>query len=376
MRLQFLFIIGTSVLIAACNNQNKEKLQSNESVLEVNQFDFPDSLSVRRISFVLNLKQAVAKNTWPDFGKRSTEGTLIYFNADKSEIFFADSLVIETLDSYEKHSDDYLLASRTDSIPFHMENMLSFDKGDSSKLYFNNPVEQYCSVEEIAQYIPSVESSEMWSTMVIHEMFHHYQFNNENYKEYAKSEISILPFDTRDLSRLGREDDNFLSMIQNENDLLMKAISEDNGSSRDSLISAFLENRKTRLDQYGRGYPYLEQVEDFYILQEGSARYIEYKSMFELSEYAKDSGSVVISNDPMFNSFQEFKEINLNDPAFSYLTYPAPSDYHYTIGFNIMRLLDKLEVEYKPFLINNPQKGLHKYLEDYINTLPNNGYKT
>lgn len=373
MRLNFLLIVGACILIAACKNQNNEKLQSAERITAENQFDFPDSLSARRISFVLNLKQSVAKNAWPDFGNKSTEGTLIYFNADKSEIFFADSLVIETLDSYKKHSDDYLLASRTDSIPFHMENMLSFDKGDSSKLYFNNPVEQYCSVEEIAQYIPSVESSEMWSTMVIHEMFHHYQFNNENYKEYAKSEISVLPFDTRDLSRLGREDDNFLSMIQNENDLLMKAISENNISSRDSSISAFLENRKNRMDQYGKEYPNLEQVEDFYILQEGSARYIEFKSMFELSEYAKDSGSVAISNDPMFNSFQEFKEINLTDPAFSYLTYAAPSDYHYTIGFNIMRLLDKLEIEYQPFLINKPHKGLHKYLEDYINTLPNTG---
>jgi hypothetical protein len=363
MRLNFLLIVVACILIAACKNQDKEKLQ-NAEIIEENKFDFPDSLSARRISFVLNLKQAVAENTWPDFGKRSTEGTLIYFNGDKSEIFFADSLVIKTLDSFEKHSDDYLLAARTDSIPFHMENMLSFDKDESSKLYFNNPVEQYCSVEEIARYIPSVESTEMWSTMVIHEMFHHYQFNNEKYKEYAKSEISILPFDTRDLSGLAREDGNFLTMIQNENDLLMKAISENNGSSRDSLISTFLENRKTRIDQYGKEYPNLEQVEDFYILQEGSARYIEYKSMFELSEYAKDSASIVIPNDPMFHSFQEFKVINLNDPAFSYLTYAAPSDYHYTIGFNIMRLLDILEVEYKPFLINNPQKGLHKYLED------------
>lgn len=373
MRLKILFIIGASVLIAACNNQNKEKLQSSESVLEVNQFDFPDSLSARRISFVLNLKQDVAKNAWPDFGKRSTEGTLIYFNADKSEIFFADSLVIETLDSYKKHSDDYLLASRTDSIPFHMENMLSFDNSDSSKLYFNNPVEQYCSVEEIAQYIPSVQSSEMWSTMVIHEMFHHYQLNNENYKEYAKSEISILPFDTRDLSRLGREDDNFLSIIQNENDLLMKAISENNGTSRDSLISTYLEQRESRIEKYGKEYPDLEKVEDFYVIQEGSARYIEYKSMFILSSYANGSDSVAILNDPMFKSYAEYKEVDLTNEAFSYLTYAAPSDYHYTIGFNIMRILDELGIDYKPYLLNQPQKGLHKYLEDYINTLPNNG---
>ena len=215
----------------------------------------------------------------------------------------------------------------------------------------------------------------MWSTMVIHEMFHHYQFNNANYKKYAESAISIIPFNPNDLSNLCQEDENFLPMIQNENDLLMQAISENNAGSRDSLISTYLKRRKTRVERYSIAYPDLEKVEDFYILQEGSARYIEYKSMFILSDYANDSNSVVILNDPMFNSYAEFKEVDLTNEAFSYLTYAAPSDYHYTIGFNIMRLLDVLGVDYKSYLLNQPQKGLHKYLEDYINTLPKNGYK-
>ena len=375
MRSKFLLIVGICTLLAACKNQNKKNLQSSESVLKENHFDLPDSLSSRRISFVLNLKKEVARDAWTEFGKKSTEGTLIYFNEDKSEVFFPDSIVIKTLDSYNKHSDDYLLAPRTDSIPFHMENMLSFDTADASKLYYNNPVEQYCSVEEIVQYIPSVESTEMWSTMVIHEMFHHYQFNNLNFKEYAKSVISTLPFDSRDLSRLGREDSNFLPMIQNENNLIVKAIPESNGASRDSLIFSYLEKRKSRIEKYSLEYPDLEKVEDFYVIQEGSARYIEYKSMFILSGYANDSDSLVILNDTMFKSYTEFKEIDLTNEAFSYLTFAAPSDYHYTIGFNIMRLLDVLGFDYKPYLLNQPQKGLHKYLEDYINTLPNNGYK-
>ena len=375
MRSKFLLIVGTCILLAACKNQNKKNLQSSESVLKENHFDFPDSLSARRISFVLNLKQAVAKNAWPDFGKKNTEGTLIYFNADKSEVFFPDSLVIETLDSYDKYSDDYLLATRTDTIPFHMENMLSFDAVDSSMLYFNNPVEQYCSVEEIAQYIPSVESTEMWTTMVIHEMFHHYQFNNEKYKKYARNEISPLTFNPNNFYSLCKEDEKFLTMIQKENDHLMQAISDNNEASRDSLILTYLEKRKSRIEKYSIEYPDLEKVEDFYVIQEGSARYIEYKSMFILSEYANKPDSIVIINDRMFKSFIEFKEIDLTDQAFSYLTYAAPSDYHYTIGFNIMRLLDELEIDYKPFLLNKPQKGLHNYLEDYINTLHNASYK-
>jgi len=44
------------------------------------------------------------------------------------------------------------------------------------------------------------------------------------------------------------------------------------------------------------------------------------------------------------------------------------------VGFS-MRLLDELRVDYKGQLLNSPQKGLHKYLEDYLNTLPDNSYK-
>lgn len=362
-------IAALSILSTACQNPKKDT--SVESQKSETPFNLPDSLSTRRISFVLDLKQDVARNAWPEFGKKRTEGTMIYFNEDKSEVFFPDSLVFKSLIGYDMHSNDYLLAPRTDSIPFHMENMLSFDTADSSKFYYGNPVEQYCSVEEIAQYIPSVESTEMWSTMVIHEMFHHYQFNNETYKSFARNEISPLTFNPNDLFRLCKEDEHFLSMIQNENELLMKAISETNEASRDSLISTYLDNRKLRIERYSKENPNLEKVEDFYIIQEGSARYIEYNSMLVLSEFVNGSNTILILNDPMFKSFKEFKEIDLTDQAFNYLTYAAPSDYHYTIGFNIMRLLDKLNLGYKKELFNNPKKGLHLYLEDYINALPN-----
>jgi hypothetical protein len=372
MRSKSLLLAGICVLGTACQNQKKENLKSSEGLNEEAYFDLPDSLSARRISFVLNLKQDVARNAWPDFGKKSTEGTMIYFNADKSEVFFPDSLVIKTLEAFDTYSDNYLSASRTDSIPYHMENMLSFDTADSARFFYENPVEQYSSVEEIGEYIPSVESTEMWATMVIHEMFHHYQLNNGNYMEYAKSEISPLSFNPNNLYALCKEDENFLSMIQEENDALMKAISDSNAGSRDSLISTYLGKRKSRIEKYGGEHPDLEKVEDFYIIQEGSARYIEYQSMFVLSDYANNSDPVVILNDPRFESYVEFKDIDLNNPAFSYLTYAAPTDYHYTIGFNIMRLLDKLGVDYKGQLLNSPEKGLHKYLEAYVNAMPDN----
>ena len=364
-----LVILGLIMIVAACQNQKKDSQESSKNLKSENQFDLPDSLSSRRISFVLNLKQRVAEKTWPGFGEKHTEGTLIYFNVDKSEVFFPNAQVIKTLDDYDQYGKNYLLTSRTDSIPYHMENMLSFDKADASRFFYDSPVEQYSSVEEIGNYIPSVESTEMWSTMVIHEMFHHYQLNNENYRAYAKSPISTSALNPNNIISICKEDQNFLPMIQNENEYLMQALLEEDTSIRDELISKYLNARESRMHRYSEAYPDLEQVENFYVIQEGSARYIEYESMLILSDYANNSNSPVISNDPMFKSYSEFKEVDLNHKAFDYLTYASPSTYYYAIGFNMMRLLDELNVEYKSKLLNNPDIGLHKYLEDYINTL-------
>ena len=91
--------------------------------------------------------------------------------------------------------------------------------------------------------------------------------------------------------------------------------------------------------------------------------------MLILSDYANSSNAPVISNDPMFKSYSEFENVNLEDDAFDYLTYASPSTYYYTIGFNTMRLLDKLNVEYKSKLLDHPDKGMHTYLEDYLNSL-------
>jgi hypothetical protein len=370
MNIKPLLIAGVCILTVACQNKNKDSQKSIESIESANHFYLPDSLSSKRVIFALNLKSDVANRCWLSFGKKRTEGTLIYFNEDQSEVFFPSSQVLKKLTDFNEYSDDYVSASRTDSIPFHMEVMISFNSVDSSQFFFKHPVEQFSSVEETSDYIPSVKSTEMWATMVVHEMFHHFQYNNENFVKYAESVIGILPFDIRNLVTLCQEDEQFLALIQNENKILMKAISKSDKDVRDSLISSYLNGRKKRITTYGAKYPNLEQVENYYIIQEGSARYIEYHSMFILNSYFNNIDAPTIQDDPKFNSYSEFKEIDLGNNVFNYLVYAGSTDYHYTLGFNLMRLLDELKIEYKKDLLNNPEKGLHEYLEDYINTLP------
>ena len=90
MKIKFLLIASVCILTTACQNQKNDSQTSIESNKSENHFGLPDSLSTRRISFVLHLKKSVAESTWSDFGTKNNEGTLIYFDLERSEIFFPD----------------------------------------------------------------------------------------------------------------------------------------------------------------------------------------------------------------------------------------------------------------------------------------------
>ena len=312
------------------------------------------------------MRREVAKNHWTSFGEKVVEGPFIYFNYEQSEVFFPNTQVINGLEEKTPFSKDYVLSQRTDSIPFHFELMISFNEKDSTKLYFDNPVQQFLSVEETGLYIPSVTTTEMWSVMVLHEMFHHFQYNNSQFKEYTKSHIGKLPFDVRHMRGLCDTDSAFLSAVQNENDLLLKALEETNDQNRLLIIENYLITRAKRIATYQEDYPLLDEVESFYVIQEGSARYAEFKGMQVLHQWATVEDSPKIERDPKFKDLIEFKDFGIDHSDFNYLTYAGADTYHYAIGFNTIRLLEKLGVPFHESLFNSPEKGLHLYLEEYL----------
>ena len=121
--------------------------------------------------------------------------------------------------------------------------------------------------------------------------------------------------------------------------------------------------------RYTKKYSDLEKVENYYVIQEGSARYLEYSCMKLFNEFANSPDAPGIQNDPKFLEFNEFESIDLTSDDLNYLSTASATDYHYAVGFNIMRLLDKLQVNYKETLIGHPEKGLHEYLDQYLDTI-------
>jgi len=164
-RILVLLAAAISTLSIACQNiesAEKPTTEGKELITDgKNSLQLPDSLSSRRVAFALELRKAVAKRCWPDFAKKRTEGSFIYFNRDQSEVFFPSDQLIAKLDTFESYSPDYLLAPRTDTIPYHFELMVSLDSNEADKVYFEHPVQQFLSVEETGHFIPSVQSTEM-----------------------------------------------------------------------------------------------------------------------------------------------------------------------------------------------------------------------
>ena len=375
-KLSFIVLLWVVFLsLTACKHDHM--LAVKDHLISANPgFELPvDSLSSQRILFALQLRDKVAEN-WPGFNQKRVEGPFIYFNGEASEVFFSTPEMVANLEQRnfveDTHSHDYLLAKRTDSIPYHFELMVSLDPADSSEFYYQQPVQQFLSVEETQQYLPSVNSTELWTAMVIHEMFHHFQYNNPAFMKYVKQEVIQWPSDVSDLKALCDDAPEFLSAVQQENARLLSAIKENSKEGRDALIREYLSLRAARIATFGKTREYLERVENYYVIQEGSARYAEYLAIKGLESFALQAEEPSLTADPMFKSFQQFLPVDLSADEFNYLTYAGPTTYHYALGFNTMRLLDQLGVEYKSNLLDHPEKPLHNYLTDYLNERTSN----
>ncbi|WP_224490923.1 hypothetical protein [Robertkochia flava] len=367
LKTSFIYFVSTlCIFLISCETRTTKKEDSGQEMK--NTFNLPDSLSARRLTLVLALRDTLGANAWEGFNKKRVEGTFNYFNGTHSEIFFPDSLTLAKLDTFKKYSEDYVLSPRTDTIPYHFELMISFDPADSAKYYYEHPVQQFLSVEETRQFIPSVTSTEWWTTMVIHEMFHHYQYNTPAFGAYARSVIGNLPIDIRNLIELCQTDTTFLEMIRKENDLLLGALAENNDDQKIALLREYLSNREKRISKYGKDREFLEQVENYYVIQEGGARYLEYQAMKAMEDMYRNQPEPILENDTLFRGFEEFREVDLTREEFSYLTYADPYTYHYAIGFNLMRVLDALNIDYRQNLLHHPEVPLHQYLKTYLDS--------
>ena len=268
----------------------------------------PDtSTVVGRIQYVYALKDFINATVWPGFSAPENDVPLVYY--EDSLCYVANPTPVFTGEMVFQDSKlEIIRIPRLDDTPFHMHVTCTEKLG----------IVMRCSSPEVTrQCVPEVPSVNVWAPMVMHEYFHGFQFKQEGFlDEYLRISSG---FETDTLTTLCTQLDWFRKSVEEENALLLKAI--DNPGSAEDYMRAFFELRDKRRARVSSELSVdIVAFEQLMEAVEGSARYVEYRLYRHLGTFR----------------------------AAEYQWLFTPSDkYYYALGFNALRLLDKLGIDYR-----------------------------
>ncbi|MCP9764118.1 hypothetical protein [Lacihabitans soyangensis] len=331
-----------------------------------------EQLIFDRIEYIFNLKPTIAKKYWKGFDKKKYDVPLIYYTDTESYIANPPKDFINyykpTLVSQNSNIRIYKTTKRFDDIPFHMATSFGID--ESTDIIIRPTPIMYCSSFEVtSKKIPESTSTEYWVTMIIHEYFHGFQFKHKPYINTVLKKTGSVSEDS--LSKIFKNNIWFEEKIKKENDFLLKAIQSKNSQeTKINLDSFFISRKERRLETKSKINLEIDDIEKIYETMEGTARYIEYNLQVEYAIRKPDKK--LLSVDTAYHSYQVFRNYKIeNDP---WLFTPGKR-YFYATGFNIVRLLDKLKIDYKTRLFKEGDLSLDEILETNYKkkTAPNMG---
>lgn len=322
-----------------------------------------DQVILDRIEYVYNLKSFIDKNVWVGFDDKKFDVPLIYYTdtscyvANPTEKFinlYKPPLVFEN--NHLKIYETFLL----DSDPFHMEVSISFD---NAKDYTYKSSFMKCSSVEITnKLIADVPCTEVWATMILHEYFHGFQFKHPKFFDYFSTTSAYISPDT--LKDIYSHNQWFQEDINKENELLLSALTSNDSIEIVSLISSFFQLREQRRKNTKQQIGFdIKPIENIYETMEGTARYVEYNLYNKLP--AKPSATKLMKSDTLYGAYAYFDNFNFEEAKWLYKT---GKNYFYATGFNIVRLLDKLRIEYKSRLFNEGRVPLEEILKTAYGT--------
>jgi hypothetical protein len=319
-----------------------------------------EHLIFQRIEYILNLKPTIAKKYWKGFDRKKYDVPLIYYTETESYIANPKKDFISyykpTLAFKNSNIKIYKTVKRFDDNPFHMETSFGLDES-LDKIIQPTPI-MYCSSFEItSKKIPESTSTEYWATMIVHEYFHGFQFKHTPYINTTLKKTSTVTEDS--LSKIFKNNTWFQEKIKKENDFLLKAIQSKNKSETEHFVDSFFNSRKDRRSETKSKLNFaIDDVEKIYETMEGTARYIEYNLQVEFA--TKKPDKKLMHLDTAYHSYQVFQNYKIeNDPWL----YTPGKRYFYATGFNIVRLLNKLNINYKSRLFKEGNLSLDEILE-------------
>ena len=279
----------------------------------------PDTASVAgRLQYVYALKDVINDRVWQGFADKGNDVPLIYYDDSCCYVVNPSDKILEKYKDkpvYQNDDINIFQMQRIDNIPFHMHVTITDEK---DQIDYRTPIMRCSSLEQTCKTIPNVTTVKEWMTMVMHEYFHGFQFKQDGFFDAYERIFEDCSSDT--LSTLQAQLEWYKESIQKENELLLKAIAEASLDKTKTHIQSFFELRDSRRARLKKEQNIdITSAEQFMEIMEGSARYIEY----QLYEY--------------------FGDFRLADAKW---LYTVGRNYYYATGFNLLRLLDKLGIEY------------------------------
>lgn len=314
-----------------------------------------------RIVYINDLKRFIDKAVWKGFTDKKFDLPLVYYtdrfcyvaNPTKK---FLDAIRPDLV--FEGRDLKIYKTNLLDSIPFHMETTVRF--GDTSPEYDHNSPFMRCSSFEITQKtIPDVNATEQWTTMVMHEYFHGFQFKHPAHLAYFGKHIAVAA-DT--LQKIYKLHGWFKESVDKENAMLLAALHAADDAQLTSRIDSFFLFRAQRRRQTERQLNLdVQQIEQTFETKEGTARYVEYSLYSHFAGKHPDGN--LLKSDTAYHSYQYFRNHTLEKDKWLYLS--DRTNYYYATGFNLVRLFEKLKINYQTRLFNEGGLSLEQLLQQH-----------
>jgi hypothetical protein len=348
-------ILFTTILLVTLScADTKKNIEEDKSLMDQSYF--------RHLSYLINIKNEVAQEHWPDFAENDFYAPVVYYSRENAFVLNPNEHIRKITDrpqelSFNKVPVIKLSETYTDTTSLKFNNGMT---SDSTSFAYMQPVLYFQSFELTKKFLQDdLVDIQDWSIMVIHELFHSYEWSIPEMFEYAKTVAKHMPGGPDNFLGSYHQDlEWYKESVKQENELL-KEIWID-GADLIQNLNKYDSLRNQRIERIKREYDVdIRIAEDYEITIEGQARYFESLTKRYLSKN-KPEASFFTQEDKegitnMFKGYEVSKDKNLSD-IFN-------NRYYYPMGYNISMILEKYNVDYKNSIFREEQ-NIHHYLEE------------
>jgi hypothetical protein len=321
-----------------------------------------EEVIVNRIKYIYNLKGFINDKTWAGFTDKQYDLPLVYYTDSNCYLANPTPKFIAAYKPQRVSSKGGLEIYKTGLLNrefFNMQTNVTF--GDDTTHYDHQSPFMNCSSYEITKKaVQDVKSVEEWTTMVLHEYFHGFQFKHAAFLRYFEKNIAAVPEDS--LKKIYKAHPWFKESVDRENNLLLAALAMNNKNGIHTLVDSFLLLRGQRHRKTKEVLSFhITPIEQIFETMEGTARYAEHSLYSHFAAKVPDGD--LVQTDTAYRSYHFFRNFNMEKEQWLYRT--DKTTYFYATGFNLVRLFDKLGIRYKHRLFKEPGLSLELLLQQY-----------